>query len=102
MIYYYLYNYNICLFLFYKNEKNKKTRSKIRFRFRNELIYFFIDDKRKRFCVFAFIKQEMFQIIYDQIYHDDFHQTYDRIISSMYIRQLIKKLRTYIIHYFEC
>ena len=43
-----------------ENKKNKKTRSKIRFRFRNKLIYFLIDDERKKLCVSTFMKQKMF------------------------------------------
>ena len=47
------------------------------------------------------MKQKMFQITHDQIYHNDFHRTYNWIISLIYIRQLIKRLRTYITYCFE-
>ena len=34
--------------------------------------------------------------------HAGFHQTYDRIANSLYIKQLISHLRTYISHCSEC
>ena len=41
-------------------------------------------------------------MIHDFNNHDDFHRTYDRIINSIYIRQLIKRLHNYIDHCSKC
>ena len=79
-----------------------KTSTLMQLFFIYKVLHFLIDDERKKLCASTFMKQKMFQITHDQIYHNDFHRTYDRIISSIYIRQLIKKLRTYIAHCFEC
>ena len=52
--------------------------------------------------MFVVIKQKVFRIIYDLNNHDDFHRIYDKIINFVYIRQLIKRLRTYIEYCSKC
>ena len=44
----------------------------------------------------------MFELIYNRQHYSGFYRTYDRIISSIYIRHLVKYLRTYINYYLEC
>ena len=58
---------------------------KIRFKFRNDLLYYIFDDKHEKLCIFHFLKQKMFRIIYDLLNHDDFYKIYDRLLSSIYI-----------------
>ena len=77
-------------------------RFNLRFKYRNDLIYYVFENERERFCVSTSLKQKMFQLIHDQTHHDDFHKIYDRIISSIYIHQLIKRLRIYIVHCSKC
>ena len=48
------------------------------------------------------MKQKIFRLIHDFNNHDDFHRTYDRIINSIYIRQLIKRLHNYINYCSKC
>ena len=48
------------------------------------------------------MKQEIFKIAHDLSNHDDFHRIYDRIVNSMYFKQLTKRLRNYIKYCSEC
>ena len=68
----------------------------IRFKLRNDLIYYMFKKNKKRLCISIIIKQKMFCLIHDLNNHDDFYRIYDKIINSMYIRQLIKRLHDYI------
>ena len=44
----------------------------------------------------------MFCLIHDLNNHNAFYYTYDRIINSIYIRQLIKRLHDYIDYCSKC
>ena len=77
-------------------------KAEIRFKHRNDLIYYIIENGRERLCVFNFMKQKIFIMIYDFIHHDDFHRTYDKIAPSIYIRHLFKYFRIYIAHCPNC
>ena len=74
----------------------------IKFKLRDDLIYYTFDENKKRLCIFAIIKQKIFRSTHDFNSYDDFHRTYDRIINSIYIRQLIKRLHNYIDHCSKC
>ena len=82
--------------------EDDSTRPGLRFRLRQGLIYFTAGDGRERLCVPASMEQEVFQLAHDQTHHGGFHRTYDRITSSVYIRQLTKRLKAYIAHCPEC
>ena len=84
------------------DEKSTQNKSSLHFVYRHDLIYYIFDDEKKRLCVPKSLKQKMFKLTHDQTHHEDFHKTYDRVASSIYIHQLIKRLRIYIAHCFEC
>ena len=48
------------------------------------------------------MKQKIFRMIYDFNNHENFHRTYDKLINSIYIRHLTKRLRIYIEHCSKC
>ena len=79
------------------------SRIGIRFRYRNGLLYYVsADDGRERLCIPASLEEEIFRQAHDRTSHGGFHRTYDRIVNSIYIRHLNKRLRTYIAHCPEC
>ena len=84
------------------DEKNIQDKSNLRFVYRHDFIYYTFDDEKKRLCVPKSLKQEMFKLAHDQTHHKNFYKTYDRVASSIYIHQLIKRLHIYIAHCFEC
>lgn len=79
------------------------SRTGLRFKLRDELIYYTnFDDGRERLCIPNSLEKEIFELAHDRQHHGGFHRTYDRIVSSMYIRHLAKNLRAYIEHCPEC
>ena len=74
----------------------------IRFKLRDELIYYTSGEGRERLCIPASMEQDVFRIAHDLSSHGGFHRTYDRLVNSVYVRQLTKRLRTYIEHCPEC
>ena len=83
-------------------DENTSFRN-IRFRLKNEFIYYTSKiENKNRFCISTFIKHEIFRIAHDLNNHNEFHRIYDRLINSIYIRQLIKRLLIYIKHCSQC
>ena len=79
-----------------------KSSRDIRFKLRENLIYYALNESKKRLCVSTAMKQEIFKIIHDLSNHDDFHRIYDKVVNSMYLKQLTKRLRNYIKYCSEC
>ena len=74
----------------------------LQFECRNELIYYLIDDDKQRLCILKIMQDEIFKLIHDQIHHEKFQRTYDRLCHSIYIRRMIKHLKQYIKHCSKC
>ena len=75
----------------------------IRFRLKDGLIYYTSKAEGKdRLCIPASMEHEAFRIAHDLSSHSGFHRTYDRLVSSVYIRQLTKRLSAYIEHCPQC
>ena len=75
----------------------------IRFRLKNDFIYYtFKIESKNRLCISTFMKHEVFRIAHDLNSHNEFHRIYDRLVSSIYIRQLTKRLSVYIEYCPQC
>ena len=74
----------------------------IRFKLREGLVYYTSGEGRERLCIPSAMEQEVFRIAHDLSSHSGFHRIYDRLANSVYIRQLIKRLKIYIEHCSEC
>ena len=75
----------------------------LNFSLRNGLIYF--ADKlegKERLCIPKKMHQEVFELAHDQHYHSGFHRTYERIVRSLYLRKLSRRLLRYITHCPQC
>jgi hypothetical protein len=78
-------------------------QSPIRFHSRDDLLYFRdTANGREKLCVPARLEKEVFRLAHDLQHHVGFHRAYERIAPNIYIRQLAKRLRTYIEHCPEC
>ena len=66
----------------------------------NELIYY-IDfiDARRRLYISKTLEKDIFFIIYNKYTHAGFYRAYDTIIASIYIRNLSRRFKIYIIYY---
>ena len=82
--------------------RSEGQSSGIRFKLRDGLIYYTSGDGRERLCIPEAMEGEVFNMAHDLANHGGFHRTYDRLSSSVYIRQLVKRLRNYIIHCPDC
>ena len=79
------------------------NRLNIRFKLRDELIYYTnFNDGRERLCIFNALKREIFELTHDRQHYKEFHKTYDRIISFVYMWHLSKHLWAYINYCLKC
>ncbi len=72
------------------------------FDFQQSLVYYCSEDKIKRLCISWFMKKKIYNMTHDNNHHCDFHRIYIKIVESLYIRHLIKRLRRYIKHCKHC
>ena len=74
----------------------------LRFKLRNDMVYYVSGDGRERLCIPQALEKEVFHMAHDLSNHGGFHRSYDRLSSSVYIRQLSRRLRNYIMHCPDC
>ena len=69
----------------------------------DELIYY-IDpvDARRRLCIPKTLEKDIFFIAYNEYAHAGFYRAYDTIIVSVYMRNLFRCFKMYIIYYPQC
>jgi hypothetical protein len=86
------------LLIKFRDRRNSDDAKNIDFSLRDDFIYYTSIEKSFKFCILWFIKRNIYRIIHDDHHHCDFHRVYARVIESLYIRHLIKRLRRYIKH----
>lgn len=75
----------------------------LRFFERGGLLYYRdFENGHDRLCIPAALEQEIFQMAHDDRFHQGIDRCYDRIVASIYIHHLRKRLKTYIQHCSEC
>lgn len=74
----------------------------VRFKQRDELLYYTGGDGHERLCIPESLESEVFKMAHDMSNHGGFHRTYDRLVNSVFIRHLAKRLRAYITHCPDC
>ena len=86
----------------YESEAISITRTSLNFELIDDELVYHVDESRRRLNISAAIEQEMFRIIYDEIYYADIHRCYARIVDILYVSRLFRKLRKYIEYYSLC
>ena len=78
-------------------KKRKFITIDVNFQLRDKLSYYV---KKNIFKLYIFnnCEKKIFKLIYDDCFHVDHHRVYARLIKSIYIHKLFKKLTTYIRH----
>ena len=73
------------------------------FYFMNENLVYYFDfiDTWQWLCISKTLEKKIFEMIYDDHYHADFHQVYNNIIADLYIWNLSQHLKQYITHCFK-
>ena len=86
------------------NETLFANVEKIRFRYKNDLLYYVneLNNERKKLYIFKKLVKKIFVLIHDRLNHVKYHKTHNKIIAFFYIRKLVKQLRIYVIHCFQC
>ena len=74
----------------------------MQFALREGLIYHVNGEGRWRLCIPPSLEQEMFEQAHDMSNHGGYHQCYDRLSHTVFIRHLSQRLRTYIAHCPAC
>ena len=82
------------------DSKLKKMYIDIAFEIKNEFIYHV--DERRRLCIFVACEQKIFRMTHDENQHSDRHRCYQRIIDTLYVFRLSRKLRLYIEYCSSC
>ena len=72
--------------------KSESVRD-LQFECRDQLFYYLINDEKRRLCISKIMQNEVFKLIHDQIHHEEFQRTYDRLCHSIYIRRMIKHFK---------
>ena len=89
-----------------KKERNPENASRynkdhidMNFVIRQELIY---HKNRQRLCIFKSFDKDMFNLTHDKNQHSEINRCYARISECLYISHLLRKLRQYVTHCFQC
>ena len=73
----------------------------IDFEMRDDLIYHVRGDKL-RLCIPTSVEKEVFAMAHDSNQHSGYHRTFQRIVDTLYIPKLSRKLRKYVEHCPTC
>ena len=80
----------------------KKLRIDVDFELTSDELIYNINTNVRRLCIFVVVKQKIYNLIHDDVVHADIHRCYNRITNILYISRLIKKIRNYVKHCFNC
>jgi hypothetical protein len=78
----------------------KKFCININFKLRDDLIYYFDEDNILRLCIFRLVEKNPFKTIHNNNYHSRYYRCLARIIETLFIFNLLKKIRIYVEHWF--
>ena len=81
---------------------SKKLRTEINFALNTNDIIYHVDLETRRSCISVAVKREIFRLVHDKNQHSEVHRCYDRIVNTMYISRLSRKIKKYIEHCSTC
>ena len=84
-----------------RSKKLKSIITKINFKLHDDVIFYVKNDVFK-FCIFENCQQKIFKIVYDNNFHVEQHRVYRKLIESIYISKMSRKLRMYFRHCSIC
>ena len=77
----------------------KNDHIDMNFVIRQKLIY---HKNRQRLCIFKSFDKDIFNLTHDKNQHSEINRCYARISECLYISHLLRKLRQYVTHCFQC
>ena len=84
-----------------KNTLNKFIYTKVNFVLQNELIYH-VKNNKKKLCISTLMKKMMLKTTHDDYNHAKHYHAYIKLLKTIYIYKLLKKLIIYIQHCLTC
>ena len=107
---------NFSQIIFVNNENSNKRaqtreinnrRTKINFQLIDDLIYYIQKFHEKnveqsKFYVSKNCQRDVFQMTHDDNFHVDYHRTYRKLMKTIYISIILRKLRLYLRHCSLC
>jgi hypothetical protein len=82
-----------------RREKNTHEEFDVDFLLKNELLF---HKNKRRLCIFLNCEIDVFKLAHDQNNHAEHNRTYTRLVDTVYISKLSRKLRQYIKHCSAC
>ena len=82
-------------------------RTDIDFQLIDELIYHIYESndyefEQSKLCIFEICQQNVFKITHDDNFHVEHHRVYRRLMKTVYMSTMSRKLRMYLRHCFKC
>ena len=81
---------------------SKKFRIDVDFELSFDDLIYYIENDIRRLCIFNSIKIKIFRLIHDVNAYADVHRSFNKILNTLYIFRLFKKIRRYVKHCFNC
>ena len=85
----------------FQHENDRLVKTEIDFELKDDLLYHKINNKL-RLCISKVLKKDIFKLTHDDNQHAELIRFYARIVESLYILKLFRKLRAYITHCSIC
>ena len=83
---------------FIMKQIEKQMSIEIDFQLKKGLIYY----KNNRLCIPFSCERNVFEKMHDKNMHVDHHKNYEKLVKSIFIFRMSRKLRQYIKHCFSC
>lgn len=80
----------------------KKFRIGIGFELRGGLVYYFGESNALRLCIPRLVEEEIFRVVHDDNHHSGYHRCLARIVDTLFVFGLLKKIRTYVENCLAC
>ena len=83
-------------------KKLRKFRTSIDFELITNNLIYYIDIEYHRLCISNVMKKKVFKLIYDNNAYTSIHKYYNRLIKTLFISRLSRRIRRYIKHCLNC
>ena len=84
-----------------QHENARSVKTEIDFELKDDLLYHKTDNKL-RLCISKVLKKNIFKLTHDDNQHAEITRFYARIVESLYILKLFRKLKAYLTHCSTC
>ena len=83
-------------------KKLRKFRTSIDFELASNNLIYYIDIEYRRLYISNVMKKKVFKLIYDDNTYTNIHKYYNRLVKTLFISRLLRKIRRYIEYCSSC